>query len=126
VSDAGSVILLTLSALLPMVDPLIRSPEARLFLAMTQGYSPETRRVLALRVALNSLTLMVGSYFVGALILIRDMLRLKVDEQRILDSTRSPHRERVHALCGAAHPHPLRVSLPRPGRNRYVVWRCSR
>jgi len=74
VSDAGSVFLLTSSAPFPIVDLLAGSP---IFLAMTQGYSPETRRVLALRVALNSLILVVASYFVGALILIRDMLRLK-------------------------------------------------
>lgn len=64
--DAVSVFLLTLSALFPIVDPLAGSP---IFLAMTQEYSPETRRVLAWRVALNSLVLMVGSYFVGAHVL---------------------------------------------------------
>src|SRR5690348_6797428 len=36
---------------------------------MTQDYSAETRRALAWRVALNSLVLMVGSYFVGAHVL---------------------------------------------------------
>jgi multiple antibiotic resistance protein len=66
VGDAVSVFLLTLSALFPIVDPLAGSP---IFLAMTQEYSPETRRVLAWRVALNSLVLMVGSYFVGAHVL---------------------------------------------------------
>ena len=64
--DAIAVFLLTLSALFPIVDPLAGSP---LFLAMTQEYSPQTRRVLAWRVALNSLVLMVGSYFVGAHVL---------------------------------------------------------
>jgi len=33
---------------------------------MTQDYAPEARRALAWRVSLNSLVLMVGSYFVGA------------------------------------------------------------
>jgi multiple antibiotic resistance protein len=66
VSDAIAVFRLTLSALFPIVDPLAGSP---IFLAMTQDYSPQTRRVLALRVALNSLVLMVGSYFVGAHVL---------------------------------------------------------
>lgn len=64
--DAVNVFLLTLSALFPIVDPLAGSP---LFLAMTQKYSPETRRALAWRVALNSLALMVASYFVGAHVL---------------------------------------------------------
>jgi MarC family integral membrane protein len=66
VSDAIAVFLLTVSALFPIVDPLAGSP---LFLSMTQGYAPQTRRVLAWRVALNSLVIMVGSYFVGAHVL---------------------------------------------------------
>ena len=65
-TDAVKVFLLTLSALFPIVDPLAGSP---LFLAMTEQYSNETRRALAWRVALNSLVLMVGSYFVGAHVL---------------------------------------------------------
>src|SRR5215467_655357 len=36
---------------------------------MTREYPPHTRRALAWRVALNSLLLMVGSYFVGAHVL---------------------------------------------------------
>lgn len=64
--DAVRVFLLTLSALFPIVDPLAGSP---IFLAMTLEYSPETRSALAWRVALNSLVLMVGSYFVGAHVL---------------------------------------------------------
>jgi multiple antibiotic resistance protein len=66
VGDAARVFLLTTSALFPIVDPLAGSP---LFLALTQEYSPETRRALAWRVALNSLVLMAGSYFVGAHVL---------------------------------------------------------
>ena len=65
-SDALTVSLLTLSALFPIVDPLAGSP---IFLAVTQDYSPQTRRALAWRVALNSLVLMVTSYFVGAHVL---------------------------------------------------------
>ena len=64
--DAVKVFLLTLTALFPIVDPIAGSP---LFLAMTQDYAPQTRRVLAWRVSLNSLVLMVGSYFVGAHVL---------------------------------------------------------
>jgi multiple antibiotic resistance protein len=66
VIDAVKVFLLTFTALFPIVDPLAGSP---LFLAMTQDYPPETRRALAWRVALNSLVLMVASYFVGAHVL---------------------------------------------------------
>lgn len=65
-ADAVKVFLLTLSALFPIVDPLAGSP---IFLAMTRGYSTAMRRALAWRVALNSLVLMVGSYFIGAHVL---------------------------------------------------------
>jgi multiple antibiotic resistance protein len=64
--DAIKVFLLTVSALFPIVDPLAGSP---IFLAMTRDYTLETRRALAWRVALNSLVLMVASYFVGAHVL---------------------------------------------------------
>lgn len=65
-ADAVKVFLLTVSALFPIVDPLAGSP---IFLAMTHSYPRETRGTLAWRVALNSLILMVGSYFVGAHVL---------------------------------------------------------
>jgi multiple antibiotic resistance protein len=66
VGDAVKVFLLTFSALFPIVDPLAGSP---IFLAMTQDYGPQTRRALAWRVSVNSLVLMVGSYFIGAHVL---------------------------------------------------------
>ncbi len=65
-ADAVKVFLLTLSALFPIVDPLAGSP---IFLSMTQQYPHETRKVLAWRIALNSLILMVGSYFIGTHVL---------------------------------------------------------
>lgn len=65
-TDAVKVFLLTVSALFPIVDPLAGSP---IFLAMTERYPPEVRRKLAWRVTINSLLLMVGSYFVGAQVL---------------------------------------------------------
>jgi len=66
VTDAVKVFLLTFSALFPIVDPLAGSP---IFLAMTQEYSEQTRRALAWRITVNSLLLLVGSYFVGAHVL---------------------------------------------------------
>lgn len=65
-ADAIKVFLLTVSALFPIVDPLAGSP---IFLAMTHDYPLETRRALAWRVALNSLVLMVCSYFIGTHVL---------------------------------------------------------
>ncbi len=64
--NAIEVFLPTLSALFPIVDPLTGSP---IFLALTGEYPSHTRRALAWRVALNSLVLMVGSYFIGAQVL---------------------------------------------------------
>lgn len=65
-ADAVKVSFLILSALFPIVDPLGGSP---IFLALTEQYSPETRKGLSRRVALNSLFLMIGSYFIGAHVL---------------------------------------------------------
>jgi multiple antibiotic resistance protein len=66
VAGAVKVFFLVISALFPIVDPLTGSP---IFLAMTENYSPETRRRLSQRIAFNSLYLMVGSYFIGAHVL---------------------------------------------------------
>ena len=65
-ADALKVFFLVLSALFPIVDPLSGSP---LFLALTKDYSPETRKGLSWRVALHSLLLTTGSYYVGAQVL---------------------------------------------------------
>jgi multiple antibiotic resistance protein len=66
VSNAVKVFLLVLSALFPIVDPLSGSP---IFLALTGGDSPKTRRSLSRRVALDSFFLMIGSYLIGAHVL---------------------------------------------------------
>jgi multiple antibiotic resistance protein len=66
VSEFGKALFLFLSALLPIVDPLGGSP---IFLALTEGYSPETRRALSRRIALDSLYLLVGSYLIGSHVL---------------------------------------------------------
>lgn len=64
--QAAKSLLLILSALFPIVDPLGGSP---IFLAMTREYSPSTRRALSWRIAMNSFFLLVGSYFIGTHIL---------------------------------------------------------
>jgi multiple antibiotic resistance protein len=64
--DAAKNILLVLSALFPIVDPLGGSP---FFLALTSEYAPEARKALAWRIAINSFFLLVGSYFIGTYIL---------------------------------------------------------
>jgi multiple antibiotic resistance protein len=64
--EAAKSLLLVLSALFPIVDPLGGSP---FFLALTSGYVPEARKVLSRRIAMNSFFLLVGSYFVGTYIL---------------------------------------------------------
>jgi multiple antibiotic resistance protein len=48
------------------VDPLGGSP---VFLALTKEHSPETRRALPRRIAMDSFFLLIGSYFIGAHVL---------------------------------------------------------
>lgn len=65
-ANAVKVLLLILSALYPILDPLSGSP---IFLALTKEYSPETRWALSRRVAVNSFFLLIGSYFIGSHVL---------------------------------------------------------
>lgn len=64
--DAAKTLLLTLSALFPIVNPLGGSP---VFLSQTAGYATDTRKRLAQKVAVNSFFVLVGSYFIGSYIL---------------------------------------------------------
>src|ERR1700740_3855200 len=64
--EAAKSLLLILSAIFPIVDPIGGSP---FFLALTGEYSSEARKALAQRIALDSFVLLVGSYFVGTYIL---------------------------------------------------------
>jgi multiple antibiotic resistance protein len=64
--EAAKTLLLVLSALFPIVDPIGDTP---FFLALTTGYAPEARRALAWRIAINSFFLLIASYFVGTYIL---------------------------------------------------------
>src|SRR6267142_1818954 len=64
--EAVNNLLLVLVALFPIVDPLGGSP---FFLALTREYSPEARKALSWRIAMNSFFLLVGSYFVGTHVL---------------------------------------------------------
>lgn len=59
-------ILLVVSALFPIVDPIGGSP---VFLSLTRDYSPETRRLLARRIAIDSLILLVISFTIGSHVL---------------------------------------------------------
>ena len=57
---------LMLTALFPIVNPLGGAP---LFLSLTHYYTGEQRRILSRRIALNSIVLIVVSYFIGTNIL---------------------------------------------------------
>jgi multiple antibiotic resistance protein len=65
--EAAKSLLLILSAIFPIVDPIGGSP---FFLALTAGYDSEARRALSWRIAVDSFVLLVGSYFVGTYILV--------------------------------------------------------
>jgi multiple antibiotic resistance protein len=64
--EAAKSLLLVLSALFLIVDPLGGSP---FFLALTSEYAREARKALSWRIAMNGFFLLVGSYFVGTYIL---------------------------------------------------------
>src|ERR1700745_2274980 len=64
--EAAKSLFLVLTALFPIVDPLGGSP---FFLALTGEYTPEARKALSWRIAMNSFFLLIGSYFVGTYVL---------------------------------------------------------
>jgi multiple antibiotic resistance protein len=57
---------LVLTALFPIVNPLGDAP---IFLSLTHYYTPAERKILSRRIALNSVVLIVVSYFIGTHIL---------------------------------------------------------
>jgi multiple antibiotic resistance protein len=64
--EALKTMLLFVSALLPIVNPLGSTP---IFLLLTHDYSRETRTALSWRIAINSFFLLVVSYLIGTHIL---------------------------------------------------------
>ena len=59
-------ILLVVSALFPIVDPIGGSP---IFLSLTREYATQTRKMLSRRIAVNSFMLMLGSFTIGSHVL---------------------------------------------------------
>jgi multiple antibiotic resistance protein len=64
--EAAKSMLLILSALFPIVNPLGGAP---IFLTMTRDYSAQARKALARRVAMNSFFLLICSCLIGTHIL---------------------------------------------------------
>lgn len=64
--QAAKDVLLFVSALLPIVNPLGGGP---IFLSLTKQCSDSTRGALSLRIAMSSCLLLVGSYLVGTHVL---------------------------------------------------------
>jgi multiple antibiotic resistance protein len=64
--EAAKSILLILSALFPIVNPLGGSP---IFLSLTNDYPADLRRLLARKVAINSFILLIASFLIGTHIL---------------------------------------------------------
>lgn len=64
--QAAKSLLLVVSALFPIVDPIGGSP---VFLSLTEGYSPQTRRLLARRIAIDSFILLVACFAIGSHVL---------------------------------------------------------
>lgn len=61
-----TALLLVVGGLLPIVNPVGSAP---MFLAMTHGASADTRAILALKIAINSFLLIMGSLIFGAYVL---------------------------------------------------------
>ena len=66
VVEAAKSIVLVISALFPIVDPIGGAP---VFLSLTLNYDRETRRLLSRRIAMNSFILLVASFTVGSHVL---------------------------------------------------------
>jgi multiple antibiotic resistance protein len=66
VIQAAKSILLVVSALFPIVDPIGGSP---IFLSLTRDYTVPTRRLLARRIAINSFILLIASFAIGSHVL---------------------------------------------------------
>lgn len=66
VIQTAKSILLVVSALFPIVDPIGGAP---VFLSLTLNYDRDTRRLLSRRIALNSFILLVASFTVGSHVL---------------------------------------------------------
>ena len=66
VIEVAKSILLVVSALFPIVDPIGGSP---VFLSLTLDYDRETRKLLARRIAINSFILLIASFTVGSHVL---------------------------------------------------------
>jgi multiple antibiotic resistance protein len=64
--EVAKSILLVVSALFPIVDPIGGSP---IFLSLTRDYPAASRRVLARRIAINSFILLIASFTVGSYVL---------------------------------------------------------
>jgi len=64
--ESAKSIVLILSALFPIVNPLGGSP---VFLALTRDYPSPARRILARKVAVNSFVLLIASFLTGTHVL---------------------------------------------------------
>jgi multiple antibiotic resistance protein len=64
--EAAKGILLVVSALFPIVDPIGGAP---VFLSLTTDYDTNTRKLLARRIAVSSFVLLVASFSIGSHVL---------------------------------------------------------
>jgi multiple antibiotic resistance protein len=64
--EAAKSVLLIVSALFPIVNPIGGSP---VFLSLTYDYSSSSRKMLAWRIAMNSFILLVASFAIGTHVL---------------------------------------------------------
>ena len=102
--EAVKTLILFVSALFPIVNPLGGSP---IFLVLTRAYSTIDRKLLAQRIAVNSFILMLASFLVGTHILSFFGISLPVVQVGggliVISTGWSMLNEKEHADRDAAH-----------------------
>ena len=131
----GSQILLVVGAILPVVNPLGDAP---LFLHMTRGCDDATRAALARRISIYSFALLLGSLFIGSLVLRLFALSIPVvqvaggavvcslgwkmlgDSPKPAEIDKDPHKAQISAMEHTFYPLTLPLTVD-PGAMAVAV-----
>ena len=104
----GKSFLFVLAAMLPILNPAATAP---VFLSLTEGASPLTRRVLARRIAINAFWLMAGSMLVGSYVL--DLFGISLPIVRIGNQQLKGYASRDWQTYLDAAGYPKQSALPK-------------
>ena len=111
-----TALLLVVGGLLPIVNPVGSAP---MFLAMTRGADLATRQVLALKIAVNTFILIMGSLIFGA---------LRAEALRAVRCRRAGRRRRgaVRARLESARERPAGAGVAEPTIDTGKRCSCAR